>query len=585
MSLFSASFRLMEYRDMRAYDSTTSNYDNATALANQPFTINYSGNTEIATVTWTVLGTTPVNSHRIYYLYFDFSNYQKPAYNYSTINYTAPSVPVYITVAAAQSQEQTNIFDTNHAYLFNPNTLILNTVNQLSRVWEFEAVTYRKPLLYDAGAYARGIFTVSSDINFIAEFQNVGCPGCDLNTDALSLVRVNNWGEGDVLEILTLSDVNTAGTYDWTYNSTTQILSLSWVAPPTPAYGVRRYFLYFDSISGSSTLPVTTDNSSQAWAKTDQSITLSPTDYSGLGIDETYYCTESGTCTPATAYTAAIQVSCSAGSVCQKYIRYYSTDNAGNTEATQTSNLIRIDKVYPSTTDDAVADTYYYDPLIALTPADTGSGVAETYYCISSTSCSPNLVLPSDGEVLVECPAGNTCTKYINYYSIDNAGNQESTKSTVTMYINKGGTQAFSEGFEASTFPPSGWTTGGSNEWHIDDFRYWEGVQSASSGLVGDTYQSWIEKSHTFSSSGTIKFHWKVSSEPNYDYLLFCIDNAACTPNTGYSRKMSGEKAWREESVAVSAGAHTFRWKYIKNPTISYGYDRGWLDNVRFYYS
>ncbi len=433
------SFRLVEYSDGAAYDSVTSTSSDSLALENQPFEIAFNSNTEMAAVEWTVLGTTPANSHRVYYLYFDFyetaSGNLKPTYSETTINYVPPEPPVYLTVAFPQQRAQTSSFDTNRLSIFNPNTLLLNTVNQLSRVWQYNAVSYRKPLLFDSGLVDREQLTVSADINFARELELLGLQGQDLNLESLSLVRVNNWDEGTVIEELILSDENIAQTFDFVYNSTTKSMELSWVVPATPAKTKRYYFLYFDVGGANPSAPTTTDNSDNEWHSTDVTITLSPTDNSGTGIAATYYCTGTDiSCTPETAYSAGITVTCPIGESCTKYVRYYSVDGAGNTETTKTSKAIKIDKVPPLTTDNAAAEVHYSDFTVSLTAADSGSGVAQTYYCVSDSSCTP---ATAGTSVDVTCPTGSLCTKYVNYYSTDSAGNPETAKSSVTITIDK----------------------------------------------------------------------------------------------------------------------------------------------------
>jgi|GEM_PF-2158561 len=171
-------------------------------------------------------------------------------------------------------------------------------------------------------------------------------------------------------------------------------------------------------------LPSTSDDSNSVWQKTDVLVALSPSDGSGSGIANTYYCIDSdNTCSPSTSGTS-VSVTCATGSICQRYVRYYSTDNAGNQESIKTSNLIKIDKQLPVTTDDAPTAWQSSNQTITLTPSDgSGSGIADTYYCYDdSNSCNPNI---SGTSITIQCPSGSVCQKYLRYYSIDVAGNNE----------------------------------------------------------------------------------------------------------------------------------------------------------------
>ncbi|MBO7092512.1 MAG: chitobiase/beta-hexosaminidase C-terminal domain-containing protein, partial [Victivallales bacterium] len=74
--------------------------------------------------------------------------------------------------------------------------------------------------------------------------------------------------------------------------------------------------------------------------------------------------------------------------------------------------------------------------------------------------------------------------------------------------------------------------------------------------------------------SGTIKFHWKVSSEENKDLLTFAIDNVQRT-------SISGNKNWAQQSYSITGdGEHTLVWTYSKNYRNAAGSDCGWVDDI-----
>ena len=102
------------------------------------------------------------------------------------------------------------------------------------------------------------------------------------------------------------------------------------------------------------------------------------------------------------------------------------TDEAGNTQ-TDTVYDIFIDTVAPVTIDNAPAGCKNVKPItITLTANDPapGTGVSATYYCTDTTNtCTPN----TEGTEIVIDAEGTT---YIRYYSVDNAGNEETVKST-----------------------------------------------------------------------------------------------------------------------------------------------------------
>ncbi len=243
------SFRLVEYKNHSAYDATTATNNDLLALQNQPFELTYNSSSEMSQVKWTLTGPTPANAIRLYYLYFDFGNFPKPAYSYTPVHYTPPAHPVSITVAFPQGKGESQVFDANKVLIYNANTILLNTVNQLSRSWLYTALGYRKPLRFDSGRQDRSALMVSTDINFASEFSSLECTGCDLNTSSLSFVEVNNWAEGKVIKTYTYSDQNTPGAYNYSYNASTAMMSLAWYVPNTPAHTKRYFFLYYDKLS------------------------------------------------------------------------------------------------------------------------------------------------------------------------------------------------------------------------------------------------------------------------------------------------------------------------------------------------
>lgn len=71
----------------------------------------------------------------------------------------------------------------------------------------------------------------------------------------------------------------------------------------------------------------------------------------------------------------------------------------------------------------------------------------------------------------------------------------------------------------------------------------------------------------------SIRFYWKVSSEFNYDYLIFYIDDVE-------ESKISGDINWEQKIFIVSNGEHTAKWKYIKDNGGSQGSDCAWVDYI-----
>jgi hypothetical protein len=133
-------------------------------------------------------------------------------------------------------------------------------------------------------------------------------------------------------------------------------------------------------------------------------------------------------------------------------------------------------------------------------------------------------------------------------------------------------TTIFNGTFDAGNL--SDWTTGGDANWSITTAERQSGLYSARSGAIGDSGTTYIQKILTIpAAGGTLTFWWKVSSEPNYDFLRFDIDGAE-------QAAISGETEWAQASFSLTAGIRILRWRYAKDESYTAGSDCGWLDTV-----
>jgi len=131
------------------------------------------------------------------------------------------------------------------------------------------------------------------------------------------------------------------------------------------------------------------------------------------------------------------------------------------------------------------------------------------------------------------------------------------------------------EDFESGGFASLPWQMSGSLGWTLTSSAPYEGIYTAKSGAITDNQYSQMAVTLDISTAGNISFHYRVSSEVSYDYLRFLIDGVE-------QDKWSGEVAWSTASYAVSAGSHTFAWKYTKDVSLSNGSDCGWVDYIVF---
>lgn len=98
------------------------------------------------------------------------------------------------------------------------------------------------------------------------------------------------------------------------------------------------------------------------------------------------------------------------------------------------------------------------------------------------------------------------------------------------------------------------------------------GGGSLRSGSIADGERSQLQLEGEFT-EGVVRFAVKVSSEDDFDKLVFEIDDQT-------QEVWSGERAWSRVEFPISAGVHTLRWSYSKDGRISDGSDSAWIDDI-----
>ncbi len=133
------------------------------------------------------------------------------------------------------------------------------------------------------------------------------------------------------------------------------------------------------------------------------------------------------------------------------------------------------------------------------------------------------------------------------------------------------------EGFETGNFSSFPWVNNSSTPWTIVSGagNVHTGQYAAKSGAIGHNNNSQLSVTMDFPSAGTISFWRKVSSEANYDKLIFLI-------NGEEKAVFSGTLDWEEVSYPVNPGTSTFTWKYQKDTSVSNGSDCAWIDDITF---
>ncbi len=133
-------------------------------------------------------------------------------------------------------------------------------------------------------------------------------------------------------------------------------------------------------------------------------------------------------------------------------------------------------------------------------------------------------------------------------------------------------TEVLLEGFEGVI--DGAFISSGNSNWTKSNEAY-QGIFSIKSGDIEDNQTSILEITMEIP-KGKINFWVKVSSELNYDPLVFYINNEL-------KGKWSGQQDWQEVSYQIAPGTYTLRWVYVKDNSISNWQDSVWIDNVSIY--
>ena len=118
-------------------------------------------------------------------------------------------------------------------------------------------------------------------------------------------------------------------------------------------------------------------------------------------------------------------------------------------------------------------------------------------------------------------------------------------------------------------------TLTGNQDWAVTSTTYYYGGSSATVPAALSDNQS-ASMSTVVSGYKTVTFYWKVSSEANYDFLIFYIDGVA-------KAKISGSTSWAQKTFTVTSGSHTYKWTYSKDSSVSNGLDTAWVDKLELH--
>lgn len=131
------------------------------------------------------------------------------------------------------------------------------------------------------------------------------------------------------------------------------------------------------------------------------------------------------------------------------------------------------------------------------------------------------------------------------------------------------------ESFESISFRVFPWINISPIPWKITQINQYDGTYSARSGEISHNSSTTLAIRTHYYNADSIRFYYKVSSEPNYDFLIVKVNG------TEAFRK-SGETTWLRKAIAVPAGYNKIEWIYKKDQSVSGGTDCALIDLIDF---
>ena len=197
-----------------------------------------------------------------------------------------------------------------------------------------------------------------------------------------------------------------------------------------------------------------------------------------------------------------------------------------------------------------------------------------TYSCALDGSCEPTPVADTTtcDEDLEDCETF-TCTAGV-------CGSIEATDCTtcgpggVGLCAGGGCDGATVRTFSFENEFPSDATNGTNSAWQLTTATANGGVQAIENVDIGNDGVAEFSYSVTIGAAGgTVSFAYSTSSELDWDFLRFYVDDVE---QGGWS----GLNAWAPAAYSLTSGVHTLSWRYEKDPVQDGNDDTVYVDDI-----
>ena len=129
------------------------------------------------------------------------------------------------------------------------------------------------------------------------------------------------------------------------------------------------------------------------------------------------------------------------------------------------------------------------------------------------------------------------------------------------------------DSFEYGVFDPAYWTNDPQHPWTITTTHPYHGTHCAMSDDIDHNESSQLILTFTSTEPEKIHFFRRVSSEANWDFLIFYIDDEE-------QERWSGDQWWTEHTYQITPGRHTYKWEYAKDHSVDGGADCASIDYI-----
>jgi hypothetical protein len=194
----------------------------------------------------------------------------------------------------------------------------------------------------------------------------------------------------------------------------------------------------------------------------------------------------------------------------------------------------------------------YFEMSVPTGPIPAGESVEVRVPVVVSDHSPPGTLIPVDSRI--EC----------GFYSRERS-----------FEMSVGQTR---ESFEYDRFDIFPWINNSPVPWVVTGNYAYDQTRSAASGAITHNGSTFLRINIDLPDTDTLKFWYKVSSEANYDFLIFTVYSG----NDTISFRESGEKDWQQYIIELPPGPHMLEWNYTKDGNTTRGLDRAWIDLIDF---